>query len=194
MTRLIILSLLRERPMHGYEIQQFIQESRLDQWANVLSGSIYYALNKMEEEGLIRAEAEERTGARLRKIYGITPEGEKVYHELLRESLVTPPHSLKSDFLLAVNLIHTLPKEEVLSLLRRNMEQLEETKALWQQGYSIKKQYGLSEASRLLFENSLQMMDLDIQLLYRLLKLVEEDQAGTEKGSQYIKERKWEEP
>lgn len=75
MTNLILLSFLRQRPMHGYEIQQLIQSSRMDLWTNILSGSIYYALNKMEQDGLIVATAEERTGARLRKIYSITDAG-----------------------------------------------------------------------------------------------------------------------
>ena len=67
MTNLILLSFLRQRPMHGYEIQRLIQASRMDIWTNILSGSIYYALNKMESDGLIATTAEERTGARLCK-------------------------------------------------------------------------------------------------------------------------------
>ena len=99
-TNLIVLGFLRMRPMHGYEIQQLIQQSRMDDWANVLSGSIYYALNKMEQDGLIRAEAEVRTGNRLRKIYAITEEGEAQFREMVRESLTAGPHSVKSDLAL----------------------------------------------------------------------------------------------
>lgn len=91
MTNLILLALLRERPMHGYELQQLIQTSRMDTWTNLLSGSIYYALNKMEQDGLLRTEAEERTGARLRKIYAITEAGEEMFQQMLRQSLTITP-------------------------------------------------------------------------------------------------------
>ncbi|MFH5181926.1 PadR family transcriptional regulator [Paenibacillus sp. TAB 01] len=54
LTNMILLGMLMERPMHGYELQQQIQSRRLDVWAHILSGSIYYALNKMEKEGLVQ--------------------------------------------------------------------------------------------------------------------------------------------
>lgn len=175
MTNLIILALLRDRPMHGYEIQQLIQTSRVDTWANLLSGSIYYALNKMEQEGLIRTEAEERTGARLRKIYAITDSGEEMFQRMVRESLTLNPHSVKSDFSLALSWVETVPKEEAIPLLRQNLQQVEETLALWKVGREIKGNYGalnvFAEAS---FDNAMALLQLDIDYLNRIIRLLEQ--------------------
>ncbi|SDF45000.1 Transcriptional regulator PadR-like family protein [Fontibacillus panacisegetis] len=69
MTRFVVLSFLRMKEMHGYEIQNLIQMSKIEQWANLLSGSLYHALNNLEKESKIETSREERTGARIRKIY-----------------------------------------------------------------------------------------------------------------------------
>ncbi|RIX60361.1 PadR family transcriptional regulator [Paenibacillus nanensis] len=174
MTNLIILALLRDRPMHGYEIQQTIQMSRMDEWANLLSGSIYYALNKMEQDGLVRTEAEERTGARLRKIYAITEKGEELFHQLVRESLTLPPHSVKSDFGLGLNWIEAIPREEALELLRQNLSQAEMTLDNWRRGKEIKGQYGLSPFVLASFDNAIAILEQDISYLNRLIHLLQQ--------------------
>lgn len=174
MANLIILALLRTRPMHGYEIQQYIQMSRMDEWANLLSGSIYYALNKMEQEGLVRTEAEERTGARLRKIYAITEKGEELFRELIRESLTLPPHSVKSDFAVSLNWIESIPKEEALELLNRNLQQVEATLEHWQRGKEIKGRSGLSPFAVASFDNAIAILEQDIRFIKQIMSLLQQ--------------------
>ncbi|MNJ35188.1 Transcriptional regulator PadR-like family protein [compost metagenome] len=176
MTNLILLALLRERPMHGYELQQLIQNNRMDTWTNLLSGSIYYALNKMEQDGLLRTEAEERTGARLRKIYAITEAGEEMFQHMLRQSLTLSPHSVKSDFSLGLMWIEQIPEGEAISLLKQNLQQLEETLELWHVGREIKGQYGLSPFAEASFDNAMALLELDIQYVNRIIQLVEQKQ------------------
>ena len=72
MIRALILYYLSIKPTHGYEIQKFIQLLGTDQWMKIQSGSIYYALTKLEKEKCIDVLREERTGSRVRKIYKIT--------------------------------------------------------------------------------------------------------------------------
>lgn len=177
-TNLIVLGFLRMRPMHGYEIQQLIQQSRMDDWANVLSGSIYYALNKMEQDGLIRAEAEVRTGNRLRKIYAITEEGEAQFREMVRESLTAGPHSVKSDLALGLAWIDAVPKEEAIRLLERNLEQVERTREQWLIGREIKGGLGLTPIVTAAFDNAISVLELDIAYLKRLIALLREEEPG----------------
>lgn len=172
MARLILLGLLRRKPMHGYELQQIIQTSRLDVWANVLPGSIYYALNKMEDEGLVRTVAEERTGARLRKIFGITEAGEEAFQEELKRTLLVPPHSVKSDFSIAVALLDALPKDEVVRLLEENLRAVRQTQEHWKVGQDLKGGAGISAAVKLTFENTIERMELDVKYLEKMIDLV----------------------
>ena len=82
MIRGIILYYLNIKPTHGYEIQQYISMSGMEQWTKIQSGSIYYALTKLEKEKNIAVIREEHTGARVRKIYEITEQGR---HTLMAE-------------------------------------------------------------------------------------------------------------
>ncbi|WHY01565.1 PadR family transcriptional regulator [Neobacillus sp. DY30] len=170
MSKLIILGLLKKKPMHGYEIQTIIQESRMDQWANVLSGSIYYALNKMEDEGIIETVKEERTGARIRKIYGITEKGEQQYYVLLKQHLGSQPHSLKSDFMLSLAMIDQLSKQEAIQILEDNLRNLEASKREWELGQGNKAASGAyNPIMEIAFESTLQIIEADIQMIQKVI-------------------------
>ena len=86
MTRLMVLGMLRTKPMSGYELQQLMQVSRVDKWAGILAGSIYHALKKMDKEGLVKVADVKSRGHRIKAIYEITDEGEKEYRKLLVDS------------------------------------------------------------------------------------------------------------
>jgi DNA-binding PadR family transcriptional regulator len=51
---LVILSLLAERPMHGYEANATLENRRIRDWAAVSRPQIYYSLEKLTRLGLIR--------------------------------------------------------------------------------------------------------------------------------------------
>lgn len=126
MVRLVILGLLSKKTMHGYEIQQNIEKSGMEQWTNILKGSIYYSLKKMEEEGLIVAQGEERVGNQIRKIYAISPSGKDELLSLLGKALVQVPHEHTSEFNVSLYWFNLLPKEEIVSCLKSNLEELKE--------------------------------------------------------------------
>jgi DNA-binding PadR family transcriptional regulator len=52
---LVLLSLLAERPMHGYEANQELQRRQVQDWAGISRPQVYYSLEKLERLGLIRA-------------------------------------------------------------------------------------------------------------------------------------------
>ena len=84
--RLVLLGLLHERPLYGYEIKQIIEEHMGD-WTSIAFGSIYFALDKLSEEKLVEKVSVEQSGNRpSRIIYQITPTGEEEFLQLLRES------------------------------------------------------------------------------------------------------------
>src|SRR5437016_1106297 len=51
---LVILSLLAERPMHGYEVNATLEERNIRDWAPVSRPQIYYSLEKLENLALIK--------------------------------------------------------------------------------------------------------------------------------------------
>ena len=72
---LVLLSLLAERPMHGYEANAELERRQVRDWAGISRPQVYYSLEKLARLGLVRAA---ESGRKL--TYGIT----WVAHLLLR--------------------------------------------------------------------------------------------------------------
>lgn len=68
--RLAILSLLAERPMHGYELMKEM-EARSGGMYRASAGTIYPNLQQLDDEGLVRTETRDDG----KKVYTITNEG-----------------------------------------------------------------------------------------------------------------------
>ena len=60
---LVILSLLAERPMHGYEVNATLEDRNIRDWAPVSRPQIYYSLDKLTSLGLIRVGVDESPAA-----------------------------------------------------------------------------------------------------------------------------------
>jgi DNA-binding PadR family transcriptional regulator len=73
--RTAALLLLSEEPRNGYQIMQEVQERSGGLW-RPSPGSVYPALQQLEDEGLIRSEEEEG-----RKLFALTEEGTKLVQE-----------------------------------------------------------------------------------------------------------------
>src|SRR5438874_3240493 len=52
---LVLLSLLAERPMHGYQANLELERREIRDWANLSRPQVYYSLEKLAREGMIRA-------------------------------------------------------------------------------------------------------------------------------------------
>lgn len=117
-TRLLILGVLRLlQPAHGYSIRKQLEAWQADEWANVAFGSIYFALRKMEQEGLVEAMESETTEDRRRRVsYRLTDRGEQVFHRLLdeqwsaREPIVDP-------LLAGLAFMPSMPRSRILEYL-----------------------------------------------------------------------------
>jgi DNA-binding PadR family transcriptional regulator len=73
--KFVVLRLLREKPMHGYEVIRAMEE-RTGGCYTPSPGTVYPTLQLLEDEGFVRAE--EAGG---KKVYHITPEGEAYLDE-----------------------------------------------------------------------------------------------------------------
>ena len=51
---LVVLSLLAERPMHGYEVVAELERRQIGDWANVSRPQVYYSLDKLVRLALLR--------------------------------------------------------------------------------------------------------------------------------------------
>jgi len=121
MIELAILGLLKERPMHGYQLNRELSEQLGGLW-RVSYGSLYPSLRRLERQGAITSEP--GTGDRRKTVYAITPEGERLFLELLEE---TPQENQTEDARFRVRLafFRYLPPETRVRLLERRRQALE---------------------------------------------------------------------
>lgn len=110
--------------MHGYDVRRELLSWSADRWANVQPGSIYHALRKLTEDGMLREVTTEQVSARpARTTYEITPKGEAEFQSLLRgawwivEGTVDP-------FFAAFSFLPALPGEEAAAALRNRARML----------------------------------------------------------------------
>ena len=76
-SEMLILSLLEARPRHGYEIGKLI-EARSGGRLTFALPTLYPALLRLENRGLIKGRWIEKSGERERCFYRLTPEGRRV--------------------------------------------------------------------------------------------------------------------
>ena len=89
---LVVLGLLLERPMHGYEANQELERREVRDWAGVSRPQVYYSLRKLADAGHIgpapgRAAGAERGSAERgsaeggpeRRVYRVTAAGRRAY-------------------------------------------------------------------------------------------------------------------
>ncbi len=125
MTRLVLLGVLRNEPMHGYRIKQTLHEWHMDFWADVQGGSIYAGLKRLVSDGLIEKAGSSREGNRpVRTAYRITPSGREELRRLLR-SFWTPPSRFARPVDIALHFSSELSPEEIEPLLEERLRALE---------------------------------------------------------------------
>lgn len=73
---LIVLQLLNAEPTNGYDLTLRIQTITRDV-LNVNAGSLYPALYRLEQRGLLRASWSESENGRRTKVYSVTTVGKK---------------------------------------------------------------------------------------------------------------------
>jgi PadR family transcriptional regulator PadR len=74
---LLILALVDQQALHGYDIARQIEE-RSDGTLRFTLASLYATLYRLEERGLIRGRWVERAGQRRRRYYRITDSGKSI--------------------------------------------------------------------------------------------------------------------
>ena len=70
----VLLGLLRQGPASGYDLRRLFATTPLMTFSDS-PGAIYPALRRLEGQGLIGGEVEQRSGLRVRRVYQLTPAG-----------------------------------------------------------------------------------------------------------------------
>ncbi|MCB2360613.1 PadR family transcriptional regulator [Clostridium estertheticum] len=161
--KVLILYYLSIKPTHGYEIQKFIQVNDMDSWTKIQSGSIYYALNKLEKEGLIILSAKVGSGAKARKVYSITGKGKRELRELVKQELNCKICEVGSDKFIIYPLLNILDKNVIFTELKEHIQKLNEQKLYLEKWQKIKVNEHTLAVEKISFEMMLSNLEYQIK-------------------------------
>lgn len=117
---LLALGLLLDRPMHGYEISRHVKTEGVDTWYDISTPAVYYSLNKLHQQGLIR-EIGSRRGDGEKTVYHVTEKGREQFFAGMEETL-TSREPVRFEYDLGIFLLNKLPRSRALSLLEQRMD------------------------------------------------------------------------
>lgn len=169
---LAILGLVSERPRHGYEIEQVIEERGMRNWTEIGFSSIYYLLKKLEGEELVESYLEEAERGPARKVYLPTTAGREALQRGTLDALAVPrPWSFP--VLLGLAHIPALPLDQAQASLVRYRESI--TTRLAHLVESWERQQPMPYLVDAMFEHSQCLLEAELGWLDRLLKRMEDE-------------------
>lgn len=119
--RTLCLSILFEGEATGYEIRRLCVEGECAYFVEASFGSIYPALAKLEDEGLVTSRTQPQEGKPAKKVYSITEAGRVAFAHELAEPL--DDDTFRSPFLLFARFAHILPRELVEARANQYLQQ-----------------------------------------------------------------------
>lgn len=122
--RTLCLGILSFGNATGYEIKKMAEEGLFSHFVEASFGSIYPALTRMTDEGLLTCRSEAQDGKPDKKVYSITEAGQKE----LKSALTIRPKKdkFKSEFLFIMLMSEHLDQDHVSEVLKQRARELQE--------------------------------------------------------------------
>jgi DNA-binding PadR family transcriptional regulator len=173
---LAVLSLLAEKPKHGYQIEQTIISRGMREWTEIGFSSIYYILEKLRSRGCVESRLEPAEGkGPSRQVFSLTASGRSVFRQAALTSLARPSRSFSS-FQLGLASLPMLGKKEILEALR-DYQVLLKDKYFELAAKSSEQQPNLPWHIAGLFEHDLTQLKCELDWLESFIPIVESNSA-----------------
>ena len=115
--KLLLLGMLRQQQMHGYQLFEFIDRD-MSTCVDLKKPTAYYLLNRMAQDGWIEERQEQEGNRPPRKVYRLTSQGETAFQNLLRENL-SSYHAPGFTGDIGLAFLDSLEPAEALALLKQ---------------------------------------------------------------------------
>lgn len=120
---LVVLGLLNEIPMHGYQLHQEIEKRYMETWAQVNLASIYNTLDRLRRAKMVEAKREKPGRMPEREVFHITHKGKERLSQLVEEAL-TDSRMPVDNFAVGVAFLFGLSKKKALECLETKRKHL----------------------------------------------------------------------
>ncbi|MBS4534278.1 PadR family transcriptional regulator [Clostridium sp. D2Q-14] len=175
MTKLMLLGLLQQKDLTGYEIKQYLNLSHAESWAGIKTGSIYYALKAMEEKKLVTVQSVENVGNRSRTIYSITEKGKKFLKKELEDTLSKVDLNFPNSLYTSLTFLGELPYKKAIKAINTHINKLEKELENWKADENLKEKAQskpLPGYMKALFKNGYKHIKANIEFLKEIRELL----------------------
>lgn len=166
----LVLALLGERPMHPYQLFSELVRRKDDRHVRVNPGSVYRAVERLEQDGLVHAIGTDREGNRPeRTTYEILPAGRAAL-VARATALIGEDHPTPALFSVGLSQAHVVDDDAAIRQLVRRRDREAARLADLRAGYEDVRARGLPRRYLLDAERDLAHLDLEVAWLHRTIE------------------------
>lgn len=173
---LVIMGLVAEKPQYGYQIEQVILQRGMREWTDIGFSSIYYILNKLENNGFLHSEKMIEGERPARKVYTLTDSGRLEYQEAARIRL-TSPHPRSDDFDIGLANLLALDRGEQLQALTSYQTTLQARLVQVNGKYCMDGGEELNTAAYELFGHSIAILSAELEWVTGAIGRISKEQS-----------------
>lgn len=173
----LILGIIKERPLNPYEINKLLEEINVKKWFPVAASSVYATVRNLCKNGLITGEAVKDGNMPEKTIFSITEKGK----DLLVSSLKDYLGSLELDNVksnIASMLICHLDRHEAYRILKEKHEK-------YKHGVSrLRKQIDILEAGKripptaiMILKRNMNLINVELEMVKELIEYIESNEG-----------------
>lgn len=156
---LTILSLLYEKPSYDHELNKIIEQRGIRRWAAIGVSSMYYVLDKLEQQGLVQHQTDENG----RRLFSISSAGSGVLQTAIVDLLSTA-RAYDKGFEQGLANLSALKKSQILSALLGRQQDLALSIMHLRETYAREKST-LPFALAAMYEHRLHMLEAELAWL-----------------------------
>ncbi len=176
---ILVLGLLLDRPMHGYEINQYIKAEGVTTWFDISTAAIYYSLNKLRRLELI-SETRLRVEGSERSVYHVTEKGRDQFFASMEQTL-TSEEPIHFEYDLGIFLLNKLPQDKALALLEQRLSYLQTWHADLERALQKEQRENGKPLQIAILEHSIACAQMEIEWLTDITNQLREEETAIEK-------------
>lgn len=175
---ILVLGLLMDRPMHGYEINQYVETEGVTTWFNISTAAIYYSLNKLRRQSLIFETRSRGVGAE-RSVYHLTDQGRKQFFAGMEATLASE-EPVRFEYDLGIFLLNKLPQTQALTLLEKRLDFLQRQSGMLDQTLEQGRTAGMQPLQIAILEHSAACARMETEWLSNIIRQLHGDESSME--------------
>ncbi|MCX7711374.1 MAG: PadR family transcriptional regulator [Clostridia bacterium] len=163
----LILGIIKERPLNPYEINKLLEEINVKKWFPVAASSVYATVRNLDKNGYITGTVKKDSNMPEKTIFSVTEKGRKMLEQSLKEYLgCIELDNVKSN--IACMFICHLHKEEAYGILKEKLEKFKHG------SFRMKKQIEMFEDNKQIPSTAIIILKRNMNLINAEIKMIEE--------------------